>query len=361
MSSTGVAPRTVSWETIGSGLGTNSGPTLWGPHAGRHAGRIDPEVGRHLPLTTEHGHSVEATDNHEFPTLRGRLKLRDIRPGDVLMLQSGEGRFGTAGTYSQGLLLGLLTGDGCVHDGEAFIDLWEDDFGDCDTIRASINEEVAKVPLLNAAADTARTSGGWHSAVATLLKDALVASGSIGRSRACSAEHVRARPRTGYPSVSGRGLGSSSADTLHGIFHSDGSVQCQHRGTQTSLNLRLTQANRDLLADVQILLQNFGVVSRLYARGRAGKRLLPDGRGGTALYECREVFELVVNRPNLARFMRSVRLFGRKDRLAQDLLDSVGWNSRKPERFQTRVVTIEWAAKEDVYCLYEPKTPLGRG
>jgi hypothetical protein len=307
-------------------------------------------------LTTEHGHSVEATDNHEFPTLRGRLKLRDIRPGDVLMLQSGEGRFGTAGTYSQGLLLGLLTGDGCVHDGEAFIDLWEDDFGDCDTIRASINEEVAKVPLLNGGRGYGKDVGWVAQRGGNVAKRRI---GGVRLYRALQGLLGGACPGTAkdrVPECVWQGSREFVRGYLHGIFHSDGSVQCQHRGTQTSLNLRLTQANRDLLADVQILLQNFGVVSRLYARGRAGKRLLPDGRGGTALYECREVFELVVNRPNLARFMRSVRLFGRKDRLAQDLLDSVGWNSRKPERFQTRVVTIEWAAKEDVYCLYEPKT-----
>jgi ribonucleotide reductase class II len=306
-------------------------------------------------LTTEHGYTVETTDNHEFPTLQGRRKLKELRPGDILLLQSGEGRFGNSGTYNQGLLLGLMTGDGCVCNGAAWLDLWEDDFGDCESIRDAVNQELQSVPSIG------KRPGGdinWTAQHGGNQQKRRIGGERLFRFfRDVVGLQEPADAKKGVPECVWHGSREFVRGYLHGLFHADGSVQCQDRGSKTSLNLRLTQANRQLLADVQQLLQNFGVVSRLYGgRHPAGKRLLPDGKGGVALYECQEIHELVVNRPNLASLMRAIGLFGRKDVLARTYLDVMGWNSRKPERFQTKVVSVEWVAKEDVYCLTEPET-----
>ncbi len=42
-------------------------------------------------LTTTHGHEIVATGNHKFFTPRGPVELDDLRPGDRLLVQSGEG------------------------------------------------------------------------------------------------------------------------------------------------------------------------------------------------------------------------------------------------------------------------------
>ena len=57
-------------------------------------------------LTTEHGHTVDVTSAHEFPTVEGRKKLQDLKVGDTLFLPSGEGSFGSKGSFSEGLVLG---------------------------------------------------------------------------------------------------------------------------------------------------------------------------------------------------------------------------------------------------------------
>jgi hypothetical protein len=60
-------------------------------------------------VTTSHGYAVEATAGHEFQTLRGKIPLRHLLVGDSLMIQSGEGEFGTFGSYDQGVCLGFAS------------------------------------------------------------------------------------------------------------------------------------------------------------------------------------------------------------------------------------------------------------
>ncbi|HKT08663.1 MAG TPA: hypothetical protein VJR24_12255, partial [Gemmatimonadaceae bacterium] len=46
-------------------------------------------------LTTAHGYTVTATDNHKFFTPNGLVALADLKPGDDILLQSGEGAWST--------------------------------------------------------------------------------------------------------------------------------------------------------------------------------------------------------------------------------------------------------------------------
>ena len=63
-------------------------------------------------VTTKDGYEIKATEWHDFYTTRGKIKLKDLRPGDELLMQSGKGQFGGCGEEQLGELLGLLTGDG---------------------------------------------------------------------------------------------------------------------------------------------------------------------------------------------------------------------------------------------------------
>ena len=63
-------------------------------------------------VTTEDGYEIKATEWHDFYTQRGKIKLRDLKPGDELLVQSGKGQFGRQGSEDLGLLLGLVAGDG---------------------------------------------------------------------------------------------------------------------------------------------------------------------------------------------------------------------------------------------------------
>jgi ribonucleoside-diphosphate reductase alpha chain len=63
-------------------------------------------------VVTKDGYEIKATEWHEFYTTRGKIKLKDLKPGDELLVQSGKGQFGGCGNEELGLVLGLITGDG---------------------------------------------------------------------------------------------------------------------------------------------------------------------------------------------------------------------------------------------------------
>src|SRR5271169_2267950 len=63
-------------------------------------------------VVTKDGYEIKATEWHDFYTTRGKIKLKDLRAGDELLIQSGKGQFGLKGSLGLGVLLGLLTGDG---------------------------------------------------------------------------------------------------------------------------------------------------------------------------------------------------------------------------------------------------------
>lgn len=60
-------------------------------------------------ITTLHGHKLNVTETHEFPTPNGRIMLKNLKIGDTLLLQSSEGKFGKIGNYNQGLTVGLIS------------------------------------------------------------------------------------------------------------------------------------------------------------------------------------------------------------------------------------------------------------
>ncbi|EDP73814.1 ribonucleotide reductase N-terminal alpha domain-containing protein, partial [Hydrogenivirga sp. 128-5-R1-1] len=97
-------------------------------------------------VITKEGYKIKATDWHEFyravpdKLYEGKyakeykiekVKLSDLKPGDKLLIQSGEGQFGTEGYYELGLVIGLIAGDGTFAEKKgyktAYIDLYNNE------------------------------------------------------------------------------------------------------------------------------------------------------------------------------------------------------------------------------------------
>ena len=76
---------------------------------------------------------------------------------------------------------------------------------------------------------------------------------------------------------------ASTSAILRGLFTADGTVADYG---DKSLYVSLDSTSVELLRQVQLLLLNFGIKSKLYANRRGGKSesLLPDGRGGMREY-----------------------------------------------------------------------------
>ncbi|MFN8540809.1 MAG: LAGLIDADG family homing endonuclease [Thermomicrobiales bacterium] len=324
-------------------------------------------------LRTRHGYSVTATAEHRFLTPAGYVELRDLRPGDGLYLQSeagswnidptlppieygvyatrklrarmarGEAAPPTSWSKELGQLLGWLSGDGWTYDnrGKPVVAMI---FG---------ADEQALLPRFR---DLVRGWFGVDGATATrnntttLHYDAIVArfvrglgfvQAKAGEKRAPDA--IWSAPREaviGY---------------LQGLFTSDGTVN-NAGANKRSCSIRLASSSRQLLEDVQQLLLNLGLVSRLHQRREAMVRLMPGSDRTPQEYQTSAQYELLLDKENRERFAREIGFLSEAKQARIDDYTASATRGAYRERFVTEVASIEPAGRADVYDLTEPET-----
>ena len=332
-------------------------------------------------VTTHQGYQVTATPDHRFLTPHGYKTLQELKTGDLLLLQSGEGPWSrnvllpnmaalqeriqmmtmggdhTSGQLHQrsdfqakyanlpthwshelGLTLGVLVGDG-----------WLSDSSDS-PVGMSFSSRELLTRVNDAVSDW--FGGGyihargqtWQLTLGRVPFDFFQALGVL----AVHAEQKRVpdsiwtAPR---PAVIG---------FLQGLFSADGSVQVNN--AKQDCTVRLASSSSALLEDVQILLSNFGIVGRIYSRRSAGEKSMPDGKGGQALYSFQPQYELVIGKANRDRFAAEI---GFADTTKQDRLTGYIQNKQRRtnrEIFNDRIIRIEPAGNADVYDLSQPQT-----
>ncbi len=339
-----------------------------------------------MTLRTQYGYTVTATPDHRFLTPdRGYVPLCDLRPGDLLLIQSNEGAWSqdyqlpnldyvheklavlghggdhasgrtktrydfrelyaatpTLWSYDLGLVMGWLVGDGWLSPtsnspvGFTF-GVEEDGYCGLDIVHPILQRWFGP--------------GDMHERdnVRQLTYGRLPYEffASLG---------VLASPATEkrVPASIWRAPREAVRGFLSGLFSADGSVQINE--AKRDCTVRLASSSYGLLQDVQLLLANFGIVSRIYQRRPLTRRLMPDGKGGNKDYVSAPQYELVIGKANRVRF---AELIGFAHALKQArLLQNIAGLERNAyrERYVDRVLTIEAAGQEDVFDLTEPTT-----
>ncbi len=304
------------------------------------------EQARVYRVVSEDGYEIKATEWHDFYTDRGKLKLRELTVGDRLWVQSGKGQFGSEGSEELGELLGLITGDGHFTErgahGEdaAVINLWGEERQLAERVTGVVSRLIAETP---AAASSHRDYA--VSAVAVAERN-LVSIRSVQLARALAPYNFSRDSKLSVPEVVWRGSEACVKGYLRGLFQTDGTVNISSRSQ--SCSVRLASSEESLLKDVQALLANFGVFSRIRARRPAGERLLPDGHGGKRAYACRADFELIVDGQSREQFMRDIGFLlpAKNDKYQAWVTDK---KLIKTQRFSTRIARIEYVGEEAVY------------
>lgn len=293
-------------------------------------------------VTTEDGYEIKATEWHDFYTPRGKVKLKDLKPGDELLIQSGKGQFGDQGSSELGLLLGLLTGDGHFTNrgkGEqaAVVNLWGQDREYAETVVGYIND------ILAAVADGPRNYR--VSAVAVPQRN-LVMIRSVVLARFLAHYGFTAQTKTQVPEVVWRGSEECVKAYLSALFQADGTVNTSGHGNTCSV--RLASSHSSLLKDVQVLLSNFGIFSRVLKRRDASGRMLPDGKGGQRLYPCKADYELIVDGESRERFMQEIGFLteSKNSKYCEWVQDKA---LKKSQRFISRIADIVYVGREAVF------------
>ncbi len=335
-------------------------------------------------LTTEHGYSITVTPDHKFLTPdRGYIELKDLKVGDHLMLQSGEGAWsndytlpnsvairdhlavmGRGGDYATGMLvtrrdfaaqymnvpthwshslgvvLGWLVGDGWLTSGSN---------SPVGMVFSAENDEAQQI--VHSAMQDWFGGGHLHQRGTvnqlTYGKLPYIFFQTLGVSEGHAHEkHV--------PTALWTAPREAVIGFLQGLFTADGTVTLSEE--KKSCDVRLASASYQLLEEVQLLLINLGIVSKIHHRRASGYRLLPDGKGGKKAYFAHDDFELIIGRANRNQFLERV---GFIDSQKQDkAMRFVTSQSRRAasEAFVTKIKSIVQVENADVYDLSEPQT-----
>jgi ribonucleoside-diphosphate reductase alpha chain len=236
-----------------------------------------------IDLKTDRGFSLRATPNHEILVRNGKdsvwKELGELSTGDEVVLHDHEGAsWGEPGSRDAGWLLGTLLGDGHFNFfGNARLEFWGE----------------SAPQMAERASDILRENfGRRHSSNGTAVKerDLLVLNSKpladFARSMQMSPDH-----KVVTPAIEAGGS-EFICGFLQGWFDADGSVQ----GTlEKGVSVRLASSYLPNLEAAQRMLARLGIISTIYVNRRdAGVREMPNGKGGTALYECAAQHELQI-------------------------------------------------------------------
>ncbi len=293
-------------------------------------------------VVTEDGYEIKATEWHDFYTARGKHELRDLQPGDEILVQSGKGQFGQDGSGELGQLLGFITGDGHFTNrgkGEeaVVVNFWNQERELSESICNYVNSLIAS---------SAVTQRKYRVSPVEVPERNHMFIRSVILARVLAHYGFTRESKLRVPEVIWQGSEECVRGYLQALFQADGTVNIS--GKSQSCSIRLASSNHSLLQDVQQLLANFGVYCRIRHRRPAARRNLPDGKGGMREYECRADYELIIDGESRETFMDEVGFLMdyKNDKYRDWATDKA---LRKTQRFTTRIADIRYEGREPVF------------
>ena len=195
------------------------------------------------------GYTNTITPDHKVCTERGLIQAKDLVVGDQLEIQK-DGHIPTGGDYNEGLLAGVICGDGSFSSDQLQMtfSLQDKEFVDLFIIPSlqTLFKTSAKTFIRT------QRSGNDIYRWATGKKDALEFSRKYSTKDRLS-EHILTGKKkfiTGF---------------IEGLFFADGHIEATN-----GMAIALTSVYREFLKDLQILLLQFGIKSSIYEVPRKG-------------------------------------------------------------------------------------------
>jgi len=293
-------------------------------------------------VITAAGYAIKATSWHDFYTTRGKIKLGDLVVGDSLYIQSGKGQFGKSGSKELGFLMGLITGDGhFTGRGKgvqaAVVSLWGED--------QSLAEYLCEIIHSLIGGQSSNPREYRVSSVLVPDRDMVFIRSTI-LARILGIYNFNGETKLSVPNVVWTGTEACVKAYLQGLFQADGTVNVSENSN--SCSIRLNSSSETLLSEIQILLSNFGIYSSLHLRRESGFRDLPDGKGDSKAYFCKDNFELVLDGESREQFMSEIG-FALPKKSDKYHAWVNGKALIKTQSFQSKIISIESVGLEPVF------------
>jgi ribonucleoside-diphosphate reductase alpha chain len=294
-------------------------------------------------LTTKERHTLKLTEDHRVLTGRGWVQAKDLQAGDEISLSKSKGGFGNDGSLKKGRVLGWLIGDGhlSISDKRAALDFYGDEKQE---LAPKFAETLNKMFYPN---------NEKHIGMMQIQKRDMI---RIRSQRLFNYAKQAGLAANKYqvPSMIFTGSEEFQRGFLQALFTADGSMQ---GNLEKGISVRLAQSNIELLNDVQKLLLNFGIASKIYAnRRREQVKLMPDSKRNLKLYNVKAQHELIISKENIKTFSREIGFLMnyKQERLTSALKKM----NREPykESFTASFERLEKLGIEEVYDITEPVT-----
>lgn len=306
-------------------------------------------------VITKEGYSIKATEWHKFYVDRAgqkvKIALNEMRPGDRLFIQSGEGAYGDFHDPDLAYLAGVFTADGtftAYGEGVRF-----DLYGAKRQWIRKIETAVTRV-IANYGGSSHHSANDAPAFVESSMADrASLSSASIAQIFAGFGLVPGAK--TGVPDFIWSSDRQTQGAYLSGIYQMDGSLSVSKKYKTASIEL--TSVDHKFIQDVQLLLLNAGVSGRIYDGAKAGFKNLPDGNGGYKEYWCQATKRIFIqNRQSREAFIGFVEL--KPEDLAK-YEEYKTWVSPVQiagprQKFMVTVDAITFVGTEDVYDITVP-------
>ncbi len=289
-------------------------------------------------LQTKEGYQLRLTTDHKVITTDGPREAGKLKTGDKIFLSTG-GYFGVRGTLEEGLVLGWLVGDGAMKKDEATLYFYRD-------------EKIELAPrfalYVNKLVDGEELSNRPYPIKAQYIESenkAIVE--SVRLWRIANRYGLTHENKYVVPSAVFEGSEEFQRGFLQALFSSDGTVI----GTiEKGVSVRLTSVSKRLLQQTQILLLNFGIIGKIYENRRdTMERLLPDGNGGSKLYNCQAYHELVISKTSLLKFAALIGFLQEKKQEKLRSLLSLYHRGPYKESFTVTFSHLVSDGKEEVF------------
>lgn len=277
-------------------------------------------------LKTVEGYEHTVTKDHRVMTSDGWKEAGDLEAGDKILIQESAGMFGKIHKPHKAFLAGHFQGDGCASQGSLMWCVW--------------NHEYHHIPELEDAIRIAYEDEG----VNTKNKMPLFGVENKTRNEDVSVRKMFSKHLYGHfeknkvPSFVWLGDKETVTNYLRGLFLTDGTVRVTSKNTVA----KLCQINEAFIKDVQLLLLNLGIKSRIY-RYAGGPKEMPGG-----IYECKDKFILEITRRDHVTLLNEyTKIFDYRGVSVPKIKNENMIRTGDYVRF----AALDYKRTDDVYCL----------
>ena len=312
-------------------------------------------------IITKDGYKIKSTDWHEYYVNRDnkiiKIPLKEInKDSDKLLIQSDQGQFGKEGFYELGLITGFVTGDGTfsISRGEKqqiHIDLYNEDI---QSSKDLVIDALSKIET-HFKIDTKQKEEPkefWHTSNSKKLRISSINVGELLRKNFDFTKNTKLR----VPEFVFRGTKECNIGYLKGLFTSDATINYIKNENIPTFAIQLGSISKTLLEEVQILLANFGIRSKISKMWDAQEDAFEymTMSGELKKYNSKEFYRLNINGSNAIKYLDEIGFIGAKQQKANKILQEridLGYKKegRKKEHFEVEIVEINYIGKEDVY------------